>query len=261
MTAELMVINPVRRRRRTKVRRNPRRKMTALQRKYFGPGHGKVTRRRRRRHASSVTVARRNPVRRRYHHKRRRIHVRRNPMPSTRGLTSTLTGAAIGAGGAIGLSYLWKTLSPKLPASLQSGMTGTLAQGAAAVALGWGASKVLGRNVGTGIAVGALTVIFFNLATSYMSGAGAGGLSSYGVGSYGGAYANLLASPYGGSYGYAAPALAGLGRPRRMMGRYVGMKGINRYVGMKGLAMRRARLRGLGYVGPARTFTPSFRKA
>lgn len=254
MSAELMLINP-RRRRRSHAHKNPRRrrKMTALQMKYFGKGHGRVTRRRRRK-SRSVTVARSNPVairrRHRRHHRRRTIHVRRNPI-STRGITSTLTGAAIGAGGAIGLNYLWQKLAAggTLPASISSGMGGTFAQGAAAIGLGWAASKAFGGSVGAGIATGALTVILYNAASGMLSGsAGGGGLiSSYG--NYGGG------GYYGGNYsgGYGVGSL-GIRRARKKMGRYVPM---SRYVGMKGLGkgfnIRPGRLRGLGYMGPART--------
>src|SRR5271163_3138060 len=105
MASELLLINPRKKARVTRVRKNPRRKMSAAQAKYFGP---------RRKRRPATVVARTNPRRRRRvavrsnPRRRRRLTVRRNPiMRRTRyrrnpvdrggGIESALMPAFIGA--------------------------------------------------------------------------------------------------------------------------------------------------------------------
>lgn len=262
MPGELLLVNPRPKRRRvTKVRRNPRRQMSALQRQYFGP------KRRRARAASRVTVARTNPIRRR--RKRSIMRVRRNPISMGRSagkITSALMPAAIGAGGALALGMVWSRLSPSLPSSLQSGTMQSVAQIAAALGLGLLAGKAFGKSVGTQVAAGALTVTIYNLASSYMGSAGLGTGATANAGGY-------TYSQNGYTYAGGTSTMNGMGvrKRRRRMNRYVGtqmngntprgLNGMRRYVGtqlngntphgLNGAAVMQPR-GGMGYMGPGR---------
>lgn len=142
--AEVLLVNPHRRGK--KRRKNPsriRRKMTALQRKYFGP--------RRKKHRAS------NP-----HHRSHRAMRRRHRNPSLRGITGqvmpTVKAGFIGAGGALGLDLLWGYGKSYLPASMQSGATMYAAKALGAVLIGVIGGKVL-QGRGTAMAQGAMTVV------------------------------------------------------------------------------------------------------
>jgi hypothetical protein len=236
MASELLLINPRTRKRVTRVRKNPRRKMSALQRKYFG----KRTRTRRR--AATRVVARTNPRR------RRRVTYRRNPMRTRRyhrnpveragGIGNAFMPALVGAGGAWTLNFLWSNYaSGVLPAGTATGLPGAIVQIGAGLGLGWVAGKAFGQRTGTEVAAGALTVIMYNIITNTLSGSG-----------------TLLA---GGTAGTANYGLAGMGR--RRMGRYLlnGMAPAGLNARLPGnIAANVPRnlngLRGLGYMGVAR---------
>ncbi|MGH6795930.1 MAG: hypothetical protein ACREDH_12235 [Methylocella sp.] len=124
--ALLAVVNPSRRRRRRKSAKRARRghrKMTALQLKYFGKRRHHKARRRR---AAPTMLA--NPRRRRSHRKpsAHRRHFRRNPISSgaMRANLGTvqraLTGAAVGAGGAIAVDIAMAQAAKFLPAAMTS---------------------------------------------------------------------------------------------------------------------------------------------
>lgn len=287
MASELLLINPRRRPRRvTRARRNPRRKMTALQAKYFAPGRAAPARRRRRA-AVRVTKARSNPVRRRRTSRKRNVmRVRRNPRSlsiKSLNLKGALVPAAIGAGGAVALNYAYTNyIQTMLPVSMQTGILNSVAQIGLSIGLGVVAGMAFGKTVGQQVAVGAVTVTMYGLINSYMNGTMGTNVGSYTNGS--GMYA-----PGG--------ALSGMGAGprmrRRRMARYVGnnagqmagappafLNGMGRYVGnnagqMAGMGRRgrmngspppflngmgagqRMRRRGrmgggMGYVGPAR---------
>lgn len=79
------------------------------------------------------------------------------------GLKHMAVGAGIGAIGAVGLDYLWQYASGYLPASLQTGYVGTVAKAGVAVGAGWLASKAVGKQAAAAGALGALTVIAYQL--------------------------------------------------------------------------------------------------
>jgi len=169
--AELMLVNPRRRKARKSVHRRTRarRHMTALQRKYFGPRRAK--RRTTRRRVETLAV---NPRRR---HKRRLTHLRRNPrrslgMGSMKSfINSTLVPASVGALGALGTDILIGYVAPKLPASLGSGIALSLVKIAGAVGVGYAAGMFMGRKYGEEAMAGAVTVQLFDIVKTYMQGA------------------------------------------------------------------------------------------
>lgn len=201
--SEMLLVNPVGRRRR---RKGPRR-FTALQRSY---GFGMRGRRRSRRR---VTRMARNPVstitlpaRRRSRRRRvsfgrrrhRRSSYRRNPlslggMNMSGFLSDTLLPAAIGAAGALGIDMAWGYLP--LPAELSSGTFAPVIRIGAAIGLGYLVGMVAGKRFGQEAMAGAITVTLYDLVKGYM--ANAGGTSS-GTGAYVGYYGS-------------APSVGGLG--------------------------------------------------
>lgn len=170
--SELMLVNPRRKARKaTRRRAGVRRRMTALQRKYFGPRRArKGTHRRRRRVETLAVNPRRRHSRRRSH--RRLTHLRRNPrrlgFGSTRGfINSTLVPAGIGALGALGVDLLVGYAGPKLPASLQSGMALNAVKIAGAVAVGYLAGMISGKKFGEEAMAGAITVTLYDIVKGY----------------------------------------------------------------------------------------------
>lgn len=159
--AELMLINPRKRRRKvTAKRRGKRRKMSALQRKYFG---------KRKFNPRAVTMAKKSSKRRRRYSvtakKSRRY--RRNP---ARGIgkfniqsfsRNTLMPSAIGAAGALGLDVLIGFLP--LPPALKTGPMRGVVRVVGAVALGIVAGMVVKKETATNIAAGAITVTLYDL--------------------------------------------------------------------------------------------------
>ena len=159
---QLLLINPRRKRRAKKSRRRrarSRRRVVSHRRRRRV---ARVSRRRSRR-VGGYRIRRRrakNPRRHRSYKMRRRRH--RNPIGlSSRGITATVVPAAIGAVGAVGLDVAWGYLSGYLPASLQSGVLGTVAKIAGAFGLGMVAGKVVGREKGKLVTAGAITVIAY----------------------------------------------------------------------------------------------------
>lgn len=203
MAAELMLINPRRkrsRRRKARVvhaRRNPRRRrrrgMSALQRKYFGGG-------RKRR----VIRARSNPRRR---HRRRHMTVmRRNPSVSNPVgfVANTIVPAALGAVGGIGVSYIFNNYAP---ASLQTGILNPISQYGIAALLGFAVGAATDNRTGAMVAAGAMTVITYDMIQNYLQ---TGSLVNSQQG-------------YGGQYG------------GQQMGRFVGFRGMGRIVNRRGM--------------------------
>ena len=147
--------NPVRRRRRAR-RRNPITKAAAY------------------RTMSSMTGRAANPVRRRrrrkvYASNPRRVHRRRrrrNPLSLPRGgkIMGLIGPAATAASGAVLLDILMAYLTPYLPAQVNAGAVRVLTKAAGAVGLSMLASKFLSPSTGRAMGVGALTVVFYDLA-------------------------------------------------------------------------------------------------
>lgn len=177
--AELMLVNPRRKR-----RAGRRRKMTAKQLRYFGPRRA----RRRRRRAPALLAA---PVRRRrsrrvtrrravstVRHRRRRVtRLRRNPSRairfggrsfSIRGfLNNSLIPAGVGAAGALGVDIAMAYVTPMLPASLQTGMLRPVVRIAGAIGVGMAVSAVMGKRHGEEATAGALVVTLYDLLKGY----------------------------------------------------------------------------------------------
>jgi hypothetical protein len=184
--AQLMLINP-RRRRRTKARINPRRRRTVAKRRvYRNP-----TNPHRRAYAKRRTY--RNPVRA----IRRRSRARRNPALRATGVMNDIMQAAIGATGAIGINYIYDMLP--LPMAMKTGFGAAAGKAGAAVLLGMFARPMLGRAAGT-MAQGALVVIAYDMIRSMLPPAGV---------------------PAVAGLGYTSPAIQAGYLPQQGMGEYV----------------------------------------
>lgn len=158
--AELMLVNPRRRKRRasakkrvrvTRARRNPRRKrrtMSAAQAAFFGP---------RKRRRVRVTRARKNP--------RRRSSSRRSGLLtslSPKGIMGAVAPAAIGAAGALAIDALWAVLP--VPASLKTGQFAPAIKALGVLGIGALASrvKVIPQNLVKPAVAAALTITAYN---------------------------------------------------------------------------------------------------
>src|SRR5437016_3191573 len=109
--------------------------------------------------------------RRKVHHKRRtplahahkKVHrkkYRRNPIGGSMGIMSQVTGAAIGAAGAVAVDIVMGKISKNLPLSMQVAGAGRSAvQGVVSIGLGMFIAKVLKKKtLGVHVATGGLTV-------------------------------------------------------------------------------------------------------
>lgn len=158
--SQLFMLNPSRRKRRRKARSNPRRRMTAKQRKYFGPRRARINPSRRRRRARRNPILAANPRRRHRRHVRsnpsRRRHYRRNPSLrlSARGIVNQVTDAATGAAGATIVDVLMGYIAPNLPASMLSPNVYPIVKGGVAIAFG-AVGGMMGGTVGRFAAKGA----------------------------------------------------------------------------------------------------------
>lgn len=200
--AQLMLINPAK-------RPSKRRKASAAQLRALAKGRAT-----RKRNALASNPA---PRRRRRHtlravarHTRRRA--RRNPI-GMGGIMGSLTGAVWGAGGAVAVNYAFNLLP--LPATMKTGMMGTVSKLGLAVALGMVGKSFLGRNAGK-MAEGAMTVAAFE-AIQTMLPVSAGGTSVAGLG---------YMSPGMNAGGYSlpntsVPNMSGMGEYVSGMGEYV----------------------------------------
>lgn len=163
--AELLLVNPRRRRRhkaaKSRKRRRSVRRFKVARRRHYA----RAVRRHRRKHRRAIAVvARSNPIRR--GRKRRRFSLRRyssNPISSPMGfIKNALVPSAIGAGGALGVDVLIGFATPYLPAMLTGPTIRPVVRLAGAVALGMIASKVAGRKIGEQVAAGAITVTVYD---------------------------------------------------------------------------------------------------
>jgi len=201
--AELMLVNPRKRRKTTAKRRkttarrktNPRRKVAAA------PKRNPIRRRR------AAPVARRKARRSR----------RRNP--SARSILNTTLIPALTAGaGAIGFNALWNFVP--LPEQLKTGMVQHVAKAAGAIGLGMVAGNVVGRKRATELVAGALTVIAYNalkdavsqvaptVNLGYYSAGQPAGVLAYEGASLGEYVGGPMGEYVGGGGGYLAPTLA-----------------------------------------------------
>lgn len=186
--SEILLINRRGKKRRTsKMRKNPTKRRRSTKRH----------------HRMAV-----NPRRRRHHTRMRRNPRRRSSGGGAKGiLKGTVMPAAIGAGGAAGLSLLMNMIQGSLPASMTSNPIKPLVGLAGAVGMGFAASKVMGRDFGMKVGIGAATVVLYQALQGYwnaafptmpLSGLGEGKLEYYSAGAQIG--------PLGQFVGSAAPA-------------------------------------------------------
>lgn len=160
MPYEIALVNP---RKVKKMAKRKKGKMPAGLKRYWAAKRAKKTSNPRKKKRASHKVVKHAAPKRRHnprtvHHRRRR---RSNPRFNVAGLTSQVMPALIGAGGAVAMDVALGYLP--LPAMLQSGLPKQGVRVAAAVAVGWGASKVLGKAKGQAIMQGALTIIAYDL--------------------------------------------------------------------------------------------------
>lgn len=179
MSEALFLVNS----RRKKRRKSRKGRMPAGLKRYWASKRRGGTKRRRRRASAKVSRRRRrNPIAAvRTHRRKRRHHARarrRNPRHSggmgrfsLRGVTrGVVMPAAIGAGGAIVLDVAYAYATPYLPAMLQTGWAQTLTKLAGALGIGYGAGKVLGRERGRIVTLGAVTVVAYGAIKTLVAG-------------------------------------------------------------------------------------------
>jgi hypothetical protein len=146
--AEILLVNP-RRRRKSKAKRKSSRKSYRRARRA-------APRVRRRKAVAAAPRRRRRVVRAVKRYRRRKEN------PSFRGITGSVMGGVkagfIGALGALGLDVLYGFAKPKLPAALTSGPADYLTKALAAVLVGMVGNKVM-RGRGAALTTGAMTVV------------------------------------------------------------------------------------------------------
>ena len=158
--AQLMLLNPRKRRARAKRRASPA-QLRAL-------AKGRASRRRRASPARSYVATnprrrRRSPLRAATHHRTRR-RVRRNPISSGIGIMAMVTNAGIGAAGALAVDAMVSYLVPaSMATTLLTGNMKYLTKGALALGLGLVGRKLLGGTAAR-MAQGALTVQAYAMA-------------------------------------------------------------------------------------------------
>lgn len=199
--AQLMLVNPRKRRKTAKRRKTTARRKTNPRKKV-------------------AAAPKRNPIRRRRAPvARRKVRRARRRNPSARSIVnSTLIPALTAGAGAIGFNALWNFVP--LPEQLKTGMIQHVAKAAGAIGLGMVANQVVGRKTATELVAGALTVIAYNALKDavgqvapnvnlgyYSAGMPAGVLAYEGAGM--GEYVRGMGEyVQGGGGGYLAPSLA-----------------------------------------------------
>lgn len=153
------------RKRRTAAQRRATAKMVAANRRRRRTPARRKNPIRRRRPAYATTA----PVRRRRRRSPAPIVRRRRRNPIVRkGMLDTLVFPAMTAtGGALALDALWANLP--IPMNIKAGAFKHVAKAGAAVALSWGAGKVVSKKTAEQIGMGALTVVFHQAAREFMS--------------------------------------------------------------------------------------------
>lgn len=153
--AEVLLVNPRRRKPKTKARRVRRRRdvraVSRRRRKFIAFSNPRPRKRRR---GSAITVIR-----------RRRF--RRNPIGGLGGLFDNLMPTLSGAGGAlltdIAMGYI------PLPAALSGPMVRPLVKGAVAFGVGMVIGAVAGRRIGDRFTAGALTVVAYDAIKNFVA--------------------------------------------------------------------------------------------
>jgi hypothetical protein len=156
--AELMLINPRKRRR--------KHKMSTKQRRYFG----KRTHAKKRRRRTSLVAA---PRRRHYMSNPHKRHKRYRRNPSIGGfrpmafMKDTLMPSAVGAAGALGLDMLLGFVP--LPAMLKTPAMRPIVRIAGAVGIGIIAGMVTNKRIGEQVGAGALTVVLYDTLKGFVT--------------------------------------------------------------------------------------------
>jgi hypothetical protein len=179
MAGELLLINP-----RARRRRSPRR-MSALQRKYFGKRRSRkvsrVRRNPRRRTRRAVVATTRRRTRRRTHRRSYRVtRARRNPTRrrrsfSVRGITGGAMGfakdkllpGAIGGAGALAVDLAWPYAAPYLPQMLVTGAFVPVTRIGLAILIGMAGKMVGGKRFGEEVLNGAIIVTLYDVMKGY----------------------------------------------------------------------------------------------
>jgi len=162
MAAQLLLVNPRRKRRVKRAKTTSRRKRRVVAKR-------STARRHKRRTAVGYTVGS-GPIRRRKLNPRRRVHrARRRHNPrmlggfSMGGIMNQLIPAAVGGAGAVALDVALGYLPAATPDFLKTGMGNKALKIGGAILLGVVAGKVLGRERGKAVAAGALTVVAYGI--------------------------------------------------------------------------------------------------
>lgn len=162
MPSELMVINPIRKRRKSRT-------MSAKQRKYFGKRKRRVTHARRNPVAATFAA----PTRRRRSKTRRYASKARNYLRRARGselgnfVSGVMVPGMIGAAGALAVDMAWARLP--IPAMLQTGPMAPLARIGLAVGVGMAVGAVAGKSYGRQATNGAVLVTLYDLAKGFIA--------------------------------------------------------------------------------------------
>ncbi len=213
MASELLIVNPRRHYRRTRIHHRRRHRVRAHT----------IHRRGRRIRVRSHMSNPRHRVHRVRHH-RRHHRSRRNPMGGV--VDDVLMPGLLGAAGGVGLQLLWNAFGTMLPCAITGNTLITVvAQGAAGVGLGALAGMALGKSKGEAVAVGAVAIVLYNYAASLISSSPAlSGLRGRRIG----AYIPGSTGPNGRTF--YAPVMLGATRhplaPRRGMGAYAPGQGL-----------------------------------
>lgn len=172
--SQLLLLNPRKRRARkagAKRRRSPAQRAATARMLAANRSRGRVARnpaRRRRVTYHRRAALRHNPIRR-----ARRSSYRRNPISGN--VTAMLKVGAIGGVGAVGVDIIFGYLAPMLPASMSTPVNATTggtnwlyfaAKGAVAIGIGTYGGKLMKPQTAEAIAVGALTIMAYQIARS-----------------------------------------------------------------------------------------------
>lgn len=161
MAGQLMLLNPTRKRRKSRKRRTPAQK--AATRRLVAYNRGRKRRPAKRRAARRAPARRRNPNGFMGAPRRRRRRA-----AGLTGLPALLMPAAVGAGGALALDVAWGMLP--IPAQFKTGpFIGPAVKIGGALGIGWLASMVATKRTADQVMVGAITVTIFNIARTFVA--------------------------------------------------------------------------------------------
>lgn len=162
MPGRLMVVNPIRKRKRKS------HSMSAKQRKYFGKRRSRSrTTRRNPVTAMASSPVRRSSRRRRYAAKAKSYIRRARGSEFGNFISGTMIPGAIGAAGALGVDMAWARLP--IPDMLKTGAMAPIARIGLAVGVGYAVGMVAGKSYGRQATNGAVLVTLYDLAKNYIA--------------------------------------------------------------------------------------------